>query len=75
MKYFQTKRDALFPTRRDYSEEAIPERDPAFQLPGGTDSQEPTVEVVSAAMRLDLVHRLVQLGMSPSRAAAVAALG
>src|SRR5262245_39043370 len=59
---------------RDYSEEAIPERDPAFRLPGGTDHAEPTVEAVSAAVPLDLARRLEQLGMNSARAAAVASL-
>jgi hypothetical protein len=59
---------------RDYSDEAIPERDPAFRLPGGTDHAEPTVEALSAAVRLDLARRLEQLGMSHARAAAVASL-
>jgi hypothetical protein len=59
---------------RDYSEEAIPERDPAFRLTGGTDYEQPTVEVVSAAARLDLARRLEQLGMSRTKAAAVASL-
>jgi hypothetical protein len=58
----------------DYSEEAIPERDPAYQLPFGTDHEEPTIEAVSAEMRRDLARRLEQLGMSWARAAAVASL-
>src|SRR5689334_20726955 len=48
---------------RDYSEEAVPERDPAYHLPDGTEHDQPTLEVVSAEVRLDLVHRLQQLGM------------
>jgi hypothetical protein len=59
---------------RDYSEEAIPERDPTFQLPCDTDYQAPTVEVVSAEARLDLARRLEQLGMSRTKAAALASL-
>jgi hypothetical protein len=59
---------------RDYSEEAIPERDPTFQLPSDTDCQAPTVEVVSAEARLDLARRLEQLGMSRTKAAALARL-
>jgi hypothetical protein len=59
---------------RDYSEEAIPERDPAYRLPSGTDNEEPTIEAVSAAVRLDLARRLQQLGMSRARAAAVVSL-
>jgi hypothetical protein len=58
----------------DYSEEAIPERDPTFRLPGGTDYEGPTVEAVSAAGRLILARRLEQLGMSRTRAAAVVSL-
>ena len=58
----------------EYSEEAIPERDPSFQLPGDTDYQAPTVEVVSAEVRLDLARRLEQLGMSRSKAVALARL-
>jgi hypothetical protein len=58
----------------DYSEEAIPERDPAYHLPHGTDNEEPTIEAVSAEVRLELARRLQQLGMSRSRAAAVASL-
>jgi hypothetical protein len=58
----------------DYSEEAIPERDPAYRLPDGTDYAEPTVEAVSAEERLDLARCLERLGMSPSRAAIVARL-
>jgi hypothetical protein len=61
-------------TYDDYSEEAILERDPAFRLSGGTDHEGPTVESVSAAVRQDLARCLEQLGMSPSRAAAVASL-
>jgi len=74
MKYREKKRDALLPARNDYSEEAIPERDPAFRLPGGTDYEQPTVDALSAAMRQDLASRLVQLGMSRARAAAMASL-
>jgi hypothetical protein len=59
---------------RDYSEEAIPERDPAYHLPDGTDFGGQTVEVVSAETRSDLARRLQQLGMSHARAAAVASL-
>ena len=58
----------------DYSEEAIPERDPAYRLPDGTLSQTRTVEHTPPAVRLDLVRRLIQLGMSASRAAVVASL-
>jgi hypothetical protein len=59
---------------RDYSEEAIPERDPAYRLPSGTDNEEPTIEAVSAEVRRELARRLQQLGMSRARAAAVVSL-
>jgi hypothetical protein len=61
-------------TGRDYSEEAIVERDPAYRLPEGTGCEEPTVEAVSAEVRRDLARRLHELGMSRARAAAVASL-
>jgi hypothetical protein len=56
------------------SEEAIPERDPSYRLPDGTGCDEPTVEALSAEVRLDLAHRLQKLGMSRARAAVVASL-
>jgi hypothetical protein len=58
----------------DYSEEAIPERDPAYRLPAGTDCDEPTVEAISAEMRREMAIRLQQLGMSRARAAVLASL-
>jgi hypothetical protein len=58
----------------DYSEEAIPERDPAFRLPKGTLQETQTIECVSAAERIALARCLEQLGMSPARAAMVASL-
>lgn len=58
----------------DYSEEAIPERDPAYRGPAGTLPEAQTVEVVPADVRLALRRRLEQLGMSAARAAAVASL-
>lgn len=58
----------------DYSEEAIPERDPAYRLPESTGDEEPTVEAVSAAMSVDLARHLQQLGMSRARAVFVASL-
>ena len=58
----------------NYNEEAIPERDPAYRLPDGTNYQEATVEAVSAEMRLELAHRLHELGMSLVRAVVVARL-
>jgi hypothetical protein len=61
-------------TYTDYSEEAIPERDPAYQLPDGTLHETKTLEYVSGAERLALARRLEQLGMSAARAAMVASL-
>jgi hypothetical protein len=58
----------------DYSEEAIPERDPAYRLCAGTGYETQTVEHMPAAERLALACRLEQLGMSRSRAAFVASL-
>jgi hypothetical protein len=58
----------------DYSEEAIPERDPAYQLPAGTLHESQTVEYLPAAERLALARCLEQLGMNPTRAAMVASL-
>lgn len=58
----------------DYSEEAIPERDPAFRLSAGTFDDSRTVDELPAAERLALARRLEQLGMSPARAAFVAGL-
>jgi hypothetical protein len=58
----------------DYSEEAIPERDPAYCLPEGTVHETLTVEYVPAAERLALLRCLEQLGMSAVRAAMVASL-
>ena len=59
----------------DYSEEAIPERDPGYCLPAGTDYQGPTVEAVSEENRLELARHLRQLGMSRARSEFVANLG
>jgi|SRR6516225_8098510 hypothetical protein len=58
----------------DYSEEAIPERDPAYRLLDGTLHEAQTVEILPAAERLALARRLEQLGMSAARAAMVASL-
>jgi hypothetical protein len=58
----------------DYSEEAIPERDPAYRLSGGTCDDAHTVEQRPAAERLALARCLEELGMSPARAAFVASL-
>jgi hypothetical protein len=62
------------PARTDYSEDAIPERDPAYSLLDGTLHEEPTVDELSAEARLALARCLEQLGMSASRAAMVARL-
>jgi hypothetical protein len=59
---------------RDYSEEAIPERDPAYCLPSGEVNEEATMEALSPETRLELTLRLQQLGMSRGRALAVASL-
>jgi hypothetical protein len=58
----------------DFSEEAIPERDPAYHLPDGTGYTEPTVEAMPPEVSLDLARRLQQLGMSQARAALVVSL-
>jgi hypothetical protein len=86
MEYIYTKKNDALRTRgefeeqlstadvRDYSEEAIPERDPAYRLPVATWYEEETIEVVTAEKRLDMARRLQLLGMSRARAAAVASL-
>ncbi len=61
-------------TRTDYSEEAIPERDPEYRPSAGTLHEAETVEHLPAAERLALARRLERLGMSPARAALVASL-
>lgn len=58
----------------DYSEEAIPERDPAYRTSAGTLHEEQTVDELPAAMRRHLARRLQELGMSATRAALVASL-
>ena len=58
----------------DYSEEAIPERDPAYRMHDGTLYEVQTVEVMPSAVRRALARCLEELGMSPSRAAMVASL-
>jgi hypothetical protein len=55
----------------DYSEEAIPERDPSYWPHAGTLHEEQTVDDLSAEMRSALIQTLVDLGMSPTRAAFV----
>jgi hypothetical protein len=56
------------------SEEAIPERDPAYRLPVETGYEQVTVEAVPLEVRLELARQLQELGMSAARAAAVASL-
>jgi hypothetical protein len=58
----------------DYSEEAIPERDPAYRRPAGTLCDPETIEYVSREERHALARRLEQLGMSPAKVAFVASL-
>jgi hypothetical protein len=62
------------PDGQDYSEEAIPERDPAYRLAVGTCYDEATIEVVSTEARLDIVRQLQQHGMSYVRALALSNL-
>jgi hypothetical protein len=56
----------------DCSEEAIPERDPAYRLEDGTPYETQTVEHLPAAERRALARWLEQLGMSRARATIVA---
>ena len=49
MNYHEQEKDDI-----DFSEEAIPERDPAYRLPGGTLSDTQTVEHLPVARRLVL---------------------
>jgi hypothetical protein len=58
----------------DYSEEAIPERDPAYRPLDDTLYKVQTVEVMPAEVRQQLARRLEQLGMNSARAAMVASL-
>jgi hypothetical protein len=58
----------------DYSEEAIPERDPAYRLQDDTLYKAQTIEIVPAEVRVELARSLEQLGMSSARAAMVARL-
>jgi hypothetical protein len=58
----------------DYSEEALPERDPSYQLADGTLYETQTVEHLPAAERLALARCLEELGMSRARATLVASL-
>jgi hypothetical protein len=58
----------------DYSEEAIPERDPSYQLSDATLHQTQTVEYLTAAERFLLARCLERFGMSRARATVVANL-
>jgi hypothetical protein len=55
----------------DYSSEAISERDPDYRP---DTSAYPTVEDMTADVRLDMARCLQRLGMSAARAALVASL-
>ena len=61
-------------TATDYSEEAIPERDPAYRTLDGTLYETQTVDDMRPDVRLALARCLEQLGMSAVRAALVANL-
>ena len=59
----------------DYSEEAIPERDPSYQPPASSTLCDPqTLEYMPLAQRRALASRLEELGMSRTKAAFVASL-
>jgi hypothetical protein len=58
----------------DYSEEAVPERDPAYRRPAGTLCDPETAEYVPLEERRALAQRLEELGMSPAKVAFVARL-
>jgi hypothetical protein len=58
--------------RPDYSEEAIPERDPAYGLPDATAYELQTVEHLPASERRALARCLEGLGMSRARATIMA---
>jgi hypothetical protein len=58
----------------DYSEEAIPERDPAYQLSDATLYETQTCAHIPAAERLALARCLAQLGMTAARAAMISSL-
>jgi hypothetical protein len=58
----------------DYSEEAIPERDPAYRMLDGTLSDAQTVDALPRDVRLDLARALEEMGMSPGKAALVASM-
>jgi hypothetical protein len=58
----------------DYSEEAIPERDPNYRPVSDALYDSPTTEVLSAEERRELARCLEQLGMNAVRAAVIASL-
>ena len=72
----QQKHDLFVSYERDtdYSEEAIPERDPAYRTSDGTLCEEQTMEVMPTEVRQALARSLEQLGMSVEKAALVASL-
>jgi hypothetical protein len=85
MKYHETEKpDALVPYQKpvadstgsciDCSEEAIPERDPAYRPLDGTLYEGQTVETMPSDVRQALARCLEELGMSASRAAMIATL-
>ena len=57
----------------DYSEEAIPERDPSYRLPADIEDS-PTQRTLRPDTRDRMQVKLERLGMAPGRAAAVAAI-
>ena len=59
-------------SRADYSEEAIPERDPSYRLADAAPCETQTVEHLPAADRRALARRLEQLGMNRAKARLVA---
>jgi hypothetical protein len=60
--------------RPDYSQEAIPERDPAYRLPDATLYETQTAEYLPASERLALARCLEQLGMNRARATILASV-
>jgi hypothetical protein len=60
--------------RPDYSEEAIPERDPAYRLPDATLYATQTAAYLPASERLALARCLEQLGINRARATILASV-
>jgi hypothetical protein len=58
----------------DYSEEAIPERDPAYRRLAGTLCDPETAEYMCLEERRALARRLEELGMRPAKVAFVTSL-